>query len=57
VALTNNTVLELLEMGYQFEEPFVVDSTDMATLLGAVATPMERGLEQTVDSYRRTAAA
>ncbi len=57
VALTNKTVRELLEMGYQFEEPFVVDSTDMTTLLGAVATPMERGLEQTVDSYRRAAAA
>lgn len=57
VALTNKTVRELLEMGYQFEEPFVVDSTDITTRLGAVATPMERGLEQTVDSYRRAAVA
>ena len=56
VALTNKTVRELLEMGYQFEEPFVVDSTDIRTLLGVPATTMERGLEQTVDAYRRAAA-
>ena len=54
-ALTNPTVRELLEMGYQFEEPFVVDSTDIRTLLGVSATPTERGLEQTVDAYRRAA--
>ena len=38
VALTNQTVRELLEMGYQFEEPFVVDSSDIRTLLGVQAT-------------------
>jgi nucleoside-diphosphate-sugar epimerase len=57
MALVNPTVRELLEMRYQFDEPFIVDSTDITTQLGAVATPMERGLEQTVDSYRRVAAA
>ena len=57
MALVNPTVRELLEMQYQFDEPFIVDSTDITTLLGAVATPMERGLEQTVDSYRRATAA
>ena len=56
MALTNRTVRELLETGYQFEEPFVVDSTDITTRLGAAATPVEQGLEQTVDAYRRTTA-
>ena len=56
VALTNKTVRELLEMGYQFEEPFVVDSTDIRTLLGVPATAMDVGLEQTVEAYRRAAA-
>ena len=53
MALVNPTVRELLEMRYQFDEPFIVDSTDFTTQLGGVATPMERGLEQTVDAYRR----
>ncbi len=56
MALTNRTVRELFEMGYQFEEPFVVDSSDITTRLGAMATPVEQGLEQTVDAYRRAAA-
>jgi nucleoside-diphosphate-sugar epimerase len=53
VALTNPTVREILEMRYQFEEPFVVVSTDITGLLGARPTSMERGLELTVDAYRR----
>ncbi len=53
MALVNPTVRELLEMRYQFDEPFIVDSTDFTSQLGGVATPMERGVEQTVDSYRR----
>jgi nucleoside-diphosphate-sugar epimerase len=56
MALTNRTGRELLEMGYQFEEPFVVDSTDITARLGAVATAVEQGLQRTVDAYRRVAA-
>lgn len=54
VGLFNPTVRELLEMRYQFEEPFVVDSSDIRTLLGVAATPVEEGLAQTVESYRRS---
>jgi nucleoside-diphosphate-sugar epimerase len=57
LAITDRTVREILEMGYQFEEPFVVDSSEIATRLGAVATPVEQGLERTVDAYRRATAA
>ena len=52
VGLFNPTVRELIEMRYQFEEPFVVDSSDMRTLLGSTATPVEEGLARTVASYR-----
>ncbi len=57
LAVTDPTVREILEMRYQFEEPFVVDSCDIATHLGAVATPMQQGLERTVDAYRTAVAA
>jgi nucleoside-diphosphate-sugar epimerase len=55
LAITDKTVRELLEMGYQFEEPFIVDSTDIRDQLGVQATPMERGLELTVEAYREAA--
>jgi nucleoside-diphosphate-sugar epimerase len=51
VALVNPTVRELLEMQYQFAEPFVVDSTKIAAL-GAHATPVEQALADTLASYR-----
>lgn len=52
VAFTNPTVRELLEMQYQFEEPFIVDSSKN-TILGATATPIDRALADTLASYRR----
>ncbi|MFD7977044.1 NAD-dependent epimerase/dehydratase family protein [Streptomyces sp. NPDC059071] len=48
----NRTVRELIEMRYEFEEPFVVDSTLVRERLGAVATPAEEALERTVAAYR-----
>ena len=40
-ALTNPTLRELLEMQYQFEEPFIVESSKITTI-GATATPSEQ---------------
>ncbi|MEU1229372.1 NAD-dependent epimerase/dehydratase family protein [Streptomyces sp. NPDC005828] len=48
----NRTVRELIEMQYEFAEPFVVDSSLIRDRLGAVATPVEEALEQTVAAYR-----
>ncbi|MFB7447528.1 NAD-dependent epimerase/dehydratase family protein [Streptomyces sp. NPDC056194] len=48
----NRTVRELIEMQYEFAEPFVVDSSLVRDRLGAVATPVEEALEQTVAAYR-----
>jgi nucleoside-diphosphate-sugar epimerase len=52
-ALTDRTVRELLEMQYQFDEPFVVDSAPITTQLGVTATPLEQALELTLAGYRR----
>ena len=51
-ALTNRTARELLEMQYQFDEPFIVDSTKINAQLGVHATPMEQALADTLASYR-----
>jgi hypothetical protein len=39
-------------MTYEFEEPFVVDSTAITTELGVRATPLEEALAATAATYR-----
>src|SRR5687768_5210308 len=39
---TDRTPRELLEMQYQFEEPFIVDSSKIANILDVHATPVAR---------------
>jgi hypothetical protein len=56
-AITNTTVRSLLEMQYQFDEPFIVDSTNITNRLGARATPVEQALERTLGTYAHAAAA
>ena len=50
--LVDPTMRELVEMQYQFEEPFVVDSSRIAGKLGVRATPLEQALADTLRSYR-----
>jgi nucleoside-diphosphate-sugar epimerase len=54
VGVFNPTVRELLELQYEFQEPFIVDSTKIATKLGLHATPIEQALADTVASYQAT---
>lgn len=53
MALANPTVRELLEMQYQFAEPFVVDSSRITDKLGVAATPLRQALADTLATYRR----
>jgi nucleoside-diphosphate-sugar epimerase len=50
----NPTVRELLELQYEFQEPFIVDSTKIAAKLDVHATPVEQALAGTVASYRNS---
>jgi len=54
LAVTNPTVRELLELQYEFQEPFIVDSTKIATELEVHATPLDQALVDTLSSYRTT---
>ena len=54
LALMNPVVRELLEMQYQFEEPFIVDSSKVTTRLGVTATPLEQAIAETLNSYTTT---
>jgi nucleoside-diphosphate-sugar epimerase len=52
LGLVNPTMHELVEMQYQFAEPFVVDSSKITDKLGVEATPLEQALADTLRSYR-----
>jgi len=51
VGIVNPTVRELIEMEYEFTEPFVVDSSRILAL-GLRATPVDEALAVTFASYR-----
>ena len=52
MGLFNPTMRALVEMQYLYAEPFVVDSTKIATRLGVRATPLEQALRDTLTGYR-----
>jgi nucleoside-diphosphate-sugar epimerase len=52
LGLIDPTMRELVEMQYQFAEPFVVDSSRIADKLGVRATPLEHALATTMQEYR-----
>jgi nucleoside-diphosphate-sugar epimerase len=52
LGVINPTVRELVELQYEFQEPFVVDSSKIATKLGVHATPVEQALADTLATYR-----
>jgi hypothetical protein len=52
LGLFNPTVRELTEMQYQFEEPFIVDSSKIANKLDVHATPIGQALADTLATYR-----
>jgi nucleoside-diphosphate-sugar epimerase len=53
LGVANPTMRELVEMQYEFEAPFIVDSTKIAGKLGVHATPLDRAIADTLASYRR----
>jgi hypothetical protein len=54
LGVVNPTVRELLELQYEFQEPFVVDSTKIAAKLDVHATPLDQALADTLAGYQAT---
>jgi hypothetical protein len=44
---------ESLEMLYEFEQPFVVDSSKFTRAFGDIATPHQAAVRQTIAWYRQ----
>jgi nucleoside-diphosphate-sugar epimerase len=53
IGVVSPLVRELRETRYQFERPFVVDSSAFESTFGVAPTPMDEAIEATVKSYRR----
>jgi nucleoside-diphosphate-sugar epimerase len=53
MGMVNPTMRELVEMQYQFEEPFIVDSSKITDKLGVQGTPLDEALSVTLREYRR----
>jgi hypothetical protein len=51
LGLANPTLRELIEMQYQFDEPFIVDSSKIARRLSVKATPIDEALADTLTNY------
>jgi nucleoside-diphosphate-sugar epimerase len=52
VARKDPNVAEVIEMLYEFEEPFVVDHSQFVETFGAQVTPLDEAIEATVDWFR-----
>jgi nucleoside-diphosphate-sugar epimerase len=52
IGVFNPTVRELVELQYEFKEPFIVDSGKITAKFDLHATPVEQALADTLASYR-----
>ena len=52
LGVVNPLMRELVEMQYEYQAPFIVDSSKIADKLGLRATPVDRAIVETVASYR-----
>jgi nucleoside-diphosphate-sugar epimerase len=55
LGLVNPMMRGLAEMAYEFDEPFVLDTTKYQAMFGGQTTPLGEAVETTVDSFRRSA--
>ena len=53
LSLFNANLREVLEMIYQFEEPFIVDGSKFTQIFGQQATPLPAAIQATVEWWRK----
>jgi hypothetical protein len=51
--VTTRQLLELVEMSYQFDAPFVLGTTKVESTFGSTGTPLPTAIPATVDWYRQ----
>ncbi len=53
LGLFNPTIRELIELAYEFDAPFVLDTTKFESTFGTVGTPLPRALQTTLAWYQQ----
>src|SRR5208282_615857 len=56
LGLVNSTIRALAEMAYQFEQPFILDTTKYESAFGAAGTPLADAVAATLAWYRNRVA-
>ena len=54
LGVVNPMMRGLAEMAYEFEEPFVLDTTKYRTMFGGQTTPLDEAIASTVDAFRHS---
>ncbi len=52
LGLVNPLMRELAEMSYEFEEPFVLDTSKFESTFGSSGTPLATAIAETIAWYR-----
>jgi hypothetical protein len=52
LGLFNPTIRELVELSYEFDAPFVLDTTKYASTFGVAGTPLRSAIAATVAWYQ-----
>jgi nucleoside-diphosphate-sugar epimerase len=53
MGLFNPTLREMVEMMYEFQEPYVVDDSHFVKTFGNIATPLSEGIAETLAWFRQ----
>jgi hypothetical protein len=57
LGLFNAQIREIKEMMYEYEEPYILDSSRFVAAFGDIATPHAQAIAATLEWYRRRHAA
>jgi len=57
LGVVNPMMRGLAEMAYEFDEPFVLDTTKFRTMFGGRTTPLDEAIATTVDAFQRVSSA
>ena len=52
LGVVNPMMRELAEMAYEFDEPFVLDTTKFRSMFGGETTPLDEAIATTVDAFQ-----
>ena len=53
MGLFNPIMREMVELSYEFQEPYIVDDSRFVQTFGNIATPLAQGIDETLAWFRQ----